>query len=53
MFSILARTLRTASRTETEWDAPDAWKKHDHRTHAERKRDQAEQRRMLRFTGIL
>lgn len=53
MFGILASTFKTATRQERNWDAPDHWKVYDHRTRAERRRDEEERRRWLRMTGIL
>ena len=55
MFNIFARTFHTATRTETHWDAPQQWREppHDVRTHAEKQRDAAFQRRWMRDTGIM
>ncbi|MEJ6390196.1 hypothetical protein [Gymnodinialimonas ulvae] len=53
MFGIIANSLKVATRVEQNWDAPDHWSSYDHRTSAERKRDQADRRRWLRHTGIL
>ncbi len=53
MFNILARTLRTATRTGRDWNAPARWVDHDPRTRAQKERDAAERRRMLRLTGLM
>ncbi len=53
MFGILANSLKIATRQERNWDAPDHWSTYDHRTSAQRHRDEADRRRWLRQTGIL
>lgn len=53
MFGILARSLKIASRTEGGWGAPDHWTIEDHRTRAQKERDNYDQRRWMRQTGIM
>lgn len=53
MFGIFANALKVASRTDREWNAPQHWEVHDHRTRAEKERDAQERRRMLRQTGMM
>ena len=53
MFGILANSLKIATRQAKNWDAPDHWSSYDHRTSAQRHRDEQDRRRWLRQTGIL
>ncbi len=53
MLGILARSIRTATRTDLGWNAPTHWVDEDRRTRAQKERDAQDQRRWLRQTGIL
>lgn len=56
MFGILANSLKIASRTERKggtWSAPKHWTEQDHRTRAQKERDNYDQRRWMRQTGIM
>lgn len=53
MFGILAKSLGIATRTDSAWNAPEHWTEHDHRTRAQKERDNYDQRRWMRQTGIM
>lgn len=53
MFGILAKALKIASLTDGTWSAPSHWIDRDHRTRAQKERDNYDQRRWMRQTGIM
>ncbi|GAB5449375.1 hypothetical protein [Gymnodinialimonas sp.] len=53
MFGILAKTLKTAVRTSENWSVARPLDVFDHRTRAQKERDAAERRRLLRQTGMM
>jgi hypothetical protein len=53
MFGIIAKSLKVASRATQNWSVARPLDVYDHRTRAQKERDAAERRRMLRETGMM